>query len=294
MMFLLILFGCLLVKKGVLGTETTKQIANMLTKYITPTILIMAFQQEFELEQLKLLLVTAVAAFLLILSRIMLNFFLFKKEDNVDRYAAIFSNASFVGIPLVMAVLDYEGVFYLTAYLFVTTVVQWTYGIYTISGDKNLITVKHAFGNPATLGAGFGLILYLLQIELPFIVSETFLSLNSLNTPLAMILLGSYVARSPLLELFTSTTAYKAVFTRLILYPLTGTLILWLLPIDNYLVLMVLSITSSAPSAVNVALFSQIYGRNYEYGAKLVILTTLFSVITMPLLLTLADRLFAS
>lgn len=73
MMFLLILFGYLLAKKEILNASGTQQIANMLTIYITPTILIMSFQQEYEREQLKGLFITMGVGFLLIASRILVN-----------------------------------------------------------------------------------------------------------------------------------------------------------------------------------------------------------------------------
>ncbi|MEG0289131.1 MAG: AEC family transporter [Carnobacterium sp.] len=291
-MFLLILFGYLLVKKEVLDTSVTKQIASMLTTYITPTILIMSFQQDYEWEQLKGLFITMGTGFLLIGSRIAVNRFVLKKEERIDRYAAIFSNSAFVGIPLVMAVLGYEGVFYMTAYMTATTLSQWTYGIYTLSGDRNLITPRKAIFNPATIGAIIGLTLYVLQIKLPFVVSEALYTIGNLNTPLAMVLLGSYVARSKLLEVFTSLKAYWVSLLRLVILPIVGLGILWLLPIDDYLILMVLSIASCAPIAVNTALFSQIYGGDYEYGARLVILSTSLSIITMPLILMLSDFVF--
>lgn len=292
MMFLLILFGYLLAKKEILNASGTQQIANMLTIYITPTILIMSFQQEYEREQLKGLFITMGVGFLLIASRILVNQVALKKEARIDHYAAVFSNSAFMGIPLVMAVLGYEGVFYMTAYMTATTLSQWTYGIYTLSGDRNLITPRRAFFNPATTGALIGLLLYVLQIRLPFILSEALYTIGNLNTPLAMILLGSYVASSKLRAVFLSYKAYWVSLLRLVILPVIGLGILWLLPIDDYLILMVLSIASCAPIAVNTALFSQIYGGDYEYGARLVILSTLLSIITMPLILILSAFIF--
>lgn len=103
-------------------------------------------------------------------------------------------------------------VFFVSAYSAVTNILQRTYGIYIISGDKSLITPKRALLNPATLGALTGLIFYLLQIQLPTLLSDSLFTIADLNTPLAMILLGSYVAESKLLNLFNHPRAYWTTF----------------------------------------------------------------------------------
>ncbi|AEB30448.1 L-malate uniport protein [Carnobacterium sp. 17-4] len=292
-MFVLIFFGYILVKKNVLNVSGTKQIANMLANFITPVLLFMSFQQSYDSTQFKWFLATIAITILLMAMRILVNYFFLRKASRTDRYATTFTNAGFIGIPLVLAVLGYEGVFFVSAYSAVTNILQRTYGIYIISGDNSLITPKHALLNPATLGSLTGLIFYLLQIQLPTILSDSLFTIADLNTPLAMILLGSYVAQSKLMDVFTHPRAYWTTFLSLILSPLISIFVLWLLPLDNYLVFFVLAIATSAPIAVNTALFSQLYGGDYEYGARLVVLSTLLSIISMPMVLQIAEFAFS-
>ena len=292
-MFVLIFFGYILVKKNVLNISETKQFANMLANFITPILLFMSFQQSYEANQFKWFLATIVITILLIAVRILVNYFFLRNASRTDRYATTFTNAGFIGIPLVLAVLGYEGVFFVSAFITVTNIVQRTYGLYLISGDKSLITPRNSFLNPASLGSLLGLIVYLLQIQLPTILSDSLYTIANLNTPLAMILLGSYVAQSKLMDVFTHPRAYWTTFLSLILSPLISIFVLWLLPLDNYLVFFVLAIASSAPIAVNTALFSQLYGGDYEYGARLVVLSTLLSIISMPMVLQIAEFAFS-
>ncbi|AGY82167.1 AEC family transporter [Carnobacterium inhibens] len=292
-MFVLIFFGYILVKRNVLNPSGTKQIANMLANFITPVLLFMSFQQPYQSTQFKWFLATVGIAILLMAARIIVNYFFLRNASRTDRYATTFTNAGFIGIPLVQAVLGFEGVFFVSAYSTVTNILQRTYGIYIISGDKSLITPRNSFLNPASLGSLVGLIFYLLQIELPTIMSDSLYTISDLNTPLAMILLGSYVAESKLADVFTHRRAYWTTFLALILSPLISIAILWLLPLDNYLVFFVLAIATSAPIAVNTALFSQLYGGDYEYGARLVVLSTLLSLISMPLVLSIAEFAFS-
>mgnify|MGYP003307219990 FL=1 len=292
-MFVLIFFGYILVKKNVLNVSGTKQIANMLANFIIPVLLFMSFQQSYDSTQFKWFLATIAITILLMAVRILVNYFFLRNASRTDRYATTFTNAGFIGIPLVLAVLGYEGVFFVSAYSAVTNILQRTYGIYIISGDNSLITPKRALLNPATLGSLTGLIFYLLQIQLPTILSDSLFTIADLNTPLAMILLGSYVAQSKLMDVFTHPRAYWTTFLSLILSPLISIFVLWLLPLDNYLVFFVLAIATAAPIAVNTALFSQLYGGDYEYGARLVVLSTLLSIISMPMVLQIAEFAFS-
>lgn len=291
-MFILILFGYILIKGNVLNSSGTKQIAKMLANFITPVLLFMSFQRAYHSSQFKWFLATVGITILLMAVRILVNYFFLRNASRTDRYATTFTNAGFIGIPLVLAVLGYEGVFFVSAYSAVTNILQRTYGIYIISGDKSLITPQRALLNPATLGALTGLLFYLLQIQLPTLLSDSLFTIADLNTPLAMILLGSYVAESKLLDLFNHPRAYWTTFLALILSPIISISLLWLLPLDNYLVFFVLAIATAAPIAVNTALFSQLYGGDYEYGARLVVLSTLLSIISMPLMLRFADFVF--
>lgn len=292
-MFVLIFFGYILVKGNVLNTTGTKQLANMLANFITPVLLFMSFQQVYNSTQFKWFLATIGIAVLLMAVRILVNYFFLRNATQTDYYATTFTNAGFIGIPLVLAVLGYEGVFFVSAYSIVTNILQRTYGIYILSGEKSLLSPRNALLNPATLGSIIGLIFYLLQIQLPTILSDPLFTIADLNTPLAMILLGSYVAESNLMDVFTHRRAYWTTFLSLILSPLISIVLLWLLPLDNYLVFFTLAIASSAPIAVNTALFSQLYGGDYEYGTRLVVLSTLLSLISMPFVLSIADFVFS-
>ncbi|UDE94960.1 AEC family transporter [Carnobacterium viridans] len=144
-MFVLIFFGYILVKKNVLNISGTKQFANMLANFITPILLFMSFQQSYEANQFKWFLATIVITILLIAVRILVNYFFLRNASRTDRYATTFTNAGFIGIPLVLAVLGYEGVFFVSAFITVTNIVQRTYGLYLISGDKSLITPRNSF-----------------------------------------------------------------------------------------------------------------------------------------------------
>lgn len=135
-MFIVVLFGFILAKKGILSEKSQQEIAHMLTKFIVPLTLILAFQQPFDQQQLKGLAWAFIGAVLIFLTRILWAHFGFRDAGKIDRYASIFSNSVFVGIPIIFPILGYEGILYLSMYLIVSGTLQYTYGIWSLSEGK--------------------------------------------------------------------------------------------------------------------------------------------------------------
>lgn len=127
---------------------------------------------------------------------------------------------------------------------------------------------------------------------MPEIVFNGLDTIAGLSSPLGIILLGGYLARSHFKEVFFSWRNYWVISHRLIITPVLGFIILWLLPIDDPTILLTLAIVNCTPTAVNTAVFSQIYGGDYAYGARLVILSSIFSMLTVPILIATAMNIF--
>lgn len=267
----------------------SQQIANMTTRFVIPIVLMMSFQQEYNSKHLSLLTFALVGSFLIMITRILMVSFLLKSGTKTDQFAVIFSNTALVGIPIVLPLLGYEGIFYLSMYIVASGIFQFTYGIWLLSEGKQTVTLRQALANPATIGAFAGLVLYLLRINLPSVIYNGFDKIADISSPLGMILLGGYLARTNLKDIFLVKKNYWTVLVRLILTPLVGLIMIWLLPIQDESVLLVLSIANCTPTAVNTAMFSQIYGGDYEYGARLIVLASILAMISMPIMITLSN-----
>jgi len=291
-MFIVVIFGFFLARKNILKPNTQQEIAEMLTKYVIPLTLVLSFQQPFNPDQLIGIGLAFVGALGIFATRILWAHFGFRGADKIDRYASVFSNSVFAGIPIIFPILGYEGILYLSMYLIVSGTLQYTYGIWSLSDGREKITLRSALTNPGILGTGTGLILYLFQIELPTVVFNSLDTIAGLSSPLGMMLLGGYLARSHFKEVFFTWRNYWVVSHRLLFTPILGFIVLWLLPINDPTILLTLAIVNCIPTAVNTAVFSQIYGGDYEYGARIVILSSILSMVTMPLLIGTANLLF--
>lgn len=290
-MFFIMMFGFVLVKIDFLNMGGSQQLANIVTKFVIPIVLMLSFQQDFDTNQLQLLFSSLIGALAITLSRIFIAHTLLRNRSKIDKYAIVFSNTAFMGIPIILPILGYEGIFFLSMYIVSSSIFQFTYGIWMLSEGKQPITIKSILTNPASIGALVGFGLYISRIPLPEVLYNSLDTIGGLSSPLGMILLGGYLARSKMKEIFLVKSNYWIAAVRLVISPLAAILLLWLLPISNPSVLLVLAIANCTPTAVNTALFSQLYGGDYEYGARIIILASFFSIITMPLMISLATLL---
>lgn len=289
LMYVLMAIGFIVYRKKLINEEGTKQLSNLLVWVINPLIMLTRYQMEFSLIKLENLGITFLVSLGAMLIGFLIGKIIFKKEQRIDKFAVGFANAGFIGIPLVTSIMGIEQVFFLSAYLVCFNILSYTYGIYMVSRNKNLVTLKSVALNPGILAVVFGLLIFISPIKLPKIIYDAFNLVGNTNTPIAMILLGSYMAKSKLITLFNNKQAYFVAFVKLILIPFVILILFKFLPPYLNDIKKVVLIAMCTPVGLTVPMFSQMYGGDYEYGAKLVGLSTLLSLATIPMILYLAN-----
>ncbi len=289
--FLLILVGAVMKKKQMVTQTGIDQFTNLLLKVVTPCVLINAYQKELEVKLVRGLLVAVVFSLITNGVAILLSHLLFRKEPSkryrINIFCSVYSNCGFMAIPLLSAALGSDGVFYGSAYLAVFSILYWTHGVYVYTaGDKNEISLKKAIFNPGVVGTTISLILFFAQIQLPSIVLEPIKHLANLNTPLSMIVLGFYLANLNIKRVIKSGGMYVVCAVRLVLIPLISIGIAKLLPMDQTVAQAVM-ISTACPSAAVSALFAKKYHLDADYASEIVSVSTLLSIITIPLIILL-------
>ena len=288
-MYILMFIGFIVYRKKITDEKGSRQMANLLVWVINPLVMLMSYQMEFSMEKLKQLGISFALSLVSMIIGIIIAEIIFKDNGNIDKLAVSFANGGFIGIPLVTNILGAENVFFLSAYFVCFWVLNYTYGIYRISEDKSLVSLKKILGNPGIIAIIVGFLIFISPVKLPKIVYDAFNFIGNTNTPIAMIVLGTYIAESGLTTLFTNKRTYFICFIKLIVIPLIMVGIYKLLPSSLNDIKKVLLIAMSAPVAVTVSMFSQIYGKDYKYAAQLVGLSTLLSLVTIPLIMHIAD-----
>lgn len=288
-MFLYLLIGYFLFRKKLVSTQGSADIGRMLLYVVMPVAIIKSYLVDFSMEKLEGLAVSFVLAILSLLLAIFVARLFFKKESGIERFGVAFSNAGFIGIPLVQMTLGEEAVFYVASFVALLNILQWTYGVLVITGDKSAVSFAKIRTNPIVLSFLAGILLFFLPVSLPAAVTGVISTIAAMNGPLAMIVLGVYLAQISLKSLFTDKQVYLASAVRLLVIPALTIVLMMLFPDKYLMVKLTILIAASAPVGSNVAIFAQIYDKDYTQAVKEVCMSTLFCIITLPIMLGIAN-----
>ena len=274
-----------------------KLLSKMLLYFINPCLIINSFNREFDPSKLKELSFLIIVSFILHIFMIGLAIlFTLKKTDIniIDRLSTVFTNCGFIGIPLIRGVFGDQGVFYLMGYLIVFNILLWTWGLYQMSSTIN---VKKIITNPNIIAVFLGLIIFCLPFELPQMIAKPISMIGDMNTPMAMILIGIMFSNFKMEKTYVGKLL-KITFVRLILVSFANLFILILInkifgqSLDNCkTMLFVAYISSMCPVATSVPSVTCIYDKDTSYASLVVSVTSLFSMLTIPAFVALAEIL---
>lgn len=291
-MLFYLLIGYFLFRKKLVGKQGSGDIGRMLLYIIMPMAIVNSYLSDFSLEKLEGLIVSFIMALLSLLLAVVVSRIFFKKEEGIERFGSAFSNAGFIGIPLVQMPLGTEAVFYVSSFVALLNIFQWTYGVLVMTGNRSSVSVGKIRTNPIVLSFLAGIILFLLPVKLPDAPLQVIETLASMNGPLAMIVLGTYLAQIPLKSVYKERIVYKCTFVRLVVIPFLTMALLLLFPKEYTTIKLAVLIAASAPVGSNVAIFAQLYQQNYTTAVKEVCMSTLFSIATMPAVLGIANYIW--
>ena len=288
-LFILIGVGFVCNKTKILTSSSLKEMTNLVLYIVTPCVIINSYQREFDKNMLRGLLITLAAALLSFAINILLTHLLVKDKDKrrekTLRFGAVFSNCGYMSLPLQEAMLGEIGVFYGATYIAVFQIMLWTYGVILMSGSIKSISLKKIIINPGVLSTALGIVLYVFSISIPFTVLEPIKYLGSLNTPVPMVIVGYYLAQASLR--LKGVSAYVSLVLRLIASPLIMIAILLCLGISGDIAI-ACTIAASAPVAAATTMFSEKFDGDTTLSATFVSITTILSIITMPLVVAVA------
>jgi len=291
--FILICIGYFLTKKDILTSVGAKQITDIVIYFVTPAVIIKAFaggEVIYSAENVaRLLMATGAAIFVHLIAFLVGIAFFGNKKDAYNKIytaAVLCSNCGFMSLPLTQAVLGDQGVFIVTVFVGVFNVVAWSLGLSLVSGQK--VDIKKTFINPGFIPVVIGIVMFLCRVDLSgvTVVIEPLRHLSALNTPLPMIVIGYYLAKAGIKIRKGDGKMILAMALRLVLVPLICMFVLRAVGIagDD---LTACVIPASAPVAALVMMMAAKYSDNAEQASRLVSMSHLLSVITMPVLLTL-------
>lgn len=286
--------GYLLMKKKLVKPDSISTLATLLLYVCSPFQTIYAMQQiEYSPYMLRYLAITLALGFVL-MGGVMAILYLFtaRRQSEVPWRicvtAAAMGNCGFMGIPLLEALLpDYpQAVGFASMFFVAYNVLMWTMVSFIITRDKKYISVKKIFLNPSVIAMGISLVLFFARIRLTEQVGDVISLLSKMCTPLCMLILGMRLALVPIKPMFTSAVQYAAIGLKLIVFPLVALAILSVLPVEHEF-RVAIYILACAPVGNMVLSFAELLGEGQDSAANVVLLSTLLSMISIPVMLLL-------
>lgn len=285
-LFLLIFAGFACVKTGAVKIEAKKAFSDLLIYLIVPAMVINSYLTEFDPKVLQNLLRSFALSTVLLLLGLVITFLLtlrIGKEKNTPilRFACIFSNAAYMGFPLIQALFGAEGLLYASAYVTVFNILMWTVGYAMVSGKVRPGEVLHSILTTPVLWSVL-LGLTLCQVDVPELIRQPLQLVGSMNTPLSMIITGMLIAGSKPEKLLGSREIYRIILIRMLLIPLASFLLFRLLGVQGMVAEVVL-LLEACPCAAITSVFAVQFGYDEDLAAGSVVITTFISIVVLPL-----------
>lgn len=295
-----------ILRKMGLANDTFAKILSVVTLYIAQTgMLIHGFVFEYDSKVLSGVCIVFLLACAVHLITYIATFFLFKKTpaeiQKVLRFGIVFSNAGYMGLPVINDVLGPEYAIYVTSYIVAFNIFGFTLGRLIYTGDKKYISVRKAIVNPAVVSILIGLVIYVTGLGgviqdclgepgiingFVEVIYKVLTALKNMVGPLSMMVIGACLADTEFRGIWRDKHIYAFCFLRLFVVPFGVWLILrpfYGLGFIGETVYSIVLILSSTPAATLTTIFAELYDGNSAYAGKLVALSTLLSVFTMPI-----------
>lgn len=290
MIFLLIIPGIIFRKKDIISAAQSDGISSLAVNITWPCLVVDAMQMDFSAAVLKdsgymmaaaMVVFAMTAVVTLVLSKLL-------RLDNSKRYITafmlLFGNTGFIGIPVIRALYGTEAVFFAAILEMVNDVVIFTIGMMLIqmSAGAKLRFEPKLFLNPGLIGVIVGLLLFLLDIRLPEVIGGAVEMVGDATTPLTMFLIGYQLVGLKAKEILKDASIYVISFTKLLIVPVLALIVLRVAVGDFSLLEKVLIMSFAMPAGSVSVIFSQQYRGETAFATKTVLLSTLFSIVTIP------------
>lgn len=282
--------GFLLGKLKWISAGTNKQVVNLLLMVFMPAALFSAFPSEYSDESLQMFLAGlaggAVVMFaLLVVAKVVFNKLWYKGEIGYQsQFAFIFNNATFLGYPIVAHTFGEAGIIPYCGFIVAFNVALFSYGVWLFERKVSWRLVRGTLVNPNIIAVVLGMVVFLLGVRVPGAVGEAVDFVGSATVPLSLICIGFMLAEARLRELLKKWRLLATAVIQLTVGPtVTYFLLSWMgFPVE---VVTICTLIQALPTATSLGLFAAKYGGDVEGASELVTVSTLLSVVSLPVMI---------
>lgn len=285
-LFLFIAAGIYANKKGIITKGNRKKFTDIIIEIILPCNIVNSFLIKWSASILKNCATVLLISFVTQMLYVLLSKVLFKREDKdrqaVLRYGIICSNAGFLGNPIAESVFGSQGLLFASVALIPLRFAMWSSGLKLFTETDGKSTAKKLLTHPCIIAVAMGFVLMLTQVKLPVFFLKALTGIGGCNTAISMIVIGSILAEIRVKEILNRKLFYFSAI-RLIGIPLAVFGILELFHGDS-LVTGVIVLLSAMPAGSTTVMLAEKYGGNAGFASSCVFLSTVLSLVTLPLI----------
>lgn len=290
-LFIVMFLGYLLYKIKLVNDDFSNGLTKLIINVTMPCLLVSSVMETSERQPLSNVLLILLVAFILYFIIFPLVGIIIAKmlrvknnQEGMYMFMTTFSNIGFMGFPIISAVAGPVGLFYATLYNMVFNLGIFTIGIWLVSyGKKNGVKFSpKKLLSPGFIGACFALMVYFLDLKLPVFINTAIDLVGDITSPAAMLVTGFTLAKMDVKSVFNDWRVYVWLAIKQLALPL----LLWIpftMLFTNDTVRYVSLILAGMPVANMAVLYATTYGSDEELAARSVFITTLLSLITVPL-----------
>lgn len=295
-LFLMMAVGYLCYKRQILTEEVSKKASAIVVNVANPCMIVSSALTDQQMQRKELLQTLAIVvlmyAFLLIVAQLLPGILHIQKGSR-GAYAAmtVFANIGFMGFPVLAAMYGNGALLYGAVFQIPFNILIYTYGVAVLArkpdacgkAELDRIEMLKKIFNIGVIACIAAMLIYFLRIPIPSFLQAFITNLGNLTAPLSMMIIGASLAQIPLKELFLDKKLLLFSLVKLLLLPAV-----WMLMVNRLAEQEILRgvclVMMATPAGSMTAMLAQQYDGDYETASRGVALTTVLSVVTMPVL----------
>ncbi|MCL2371201.1 AEC family transporter [Candidatus Saccharibacteria bacterium] len=289
---LVVALGFLLGRKKILNDKVNLVFVNLLLSVLMPASLFSAFPQEFDYAVFGNFINGLIAGAVVLSAVIIISRILFNKKFMKDdfrwsaQFAFIFNNATFIGYPLISSTFGTDGLMAFCGFIIIFNIALFSYGIWLFERKLNWKLALKTITNPNILAVLLGSVVFILSLPVPEFLTAAVGSVAGATAPLSLICVGFMLSQANLKKIFKKRKLFITAAAQLTLGPLITFGVLTAIGMTG-VERTVVVVLQALPTATSLALFARRYGGDDKTASELVAISTIISVITLPIVVTL-------
>ncbi len=288
----ILVLGFLLGKLKLISPKTNKDLVNLLLTVFMPASLFLAFPATYDDEKSSLFLSGLVAGFIVMVSLIFVSLLIFNKKfykkekpRSAAQFALIFNNATFLGYPIIASTFGEPGIIPYCGFIIAFNIALFSYGVYLFKHKIDLKLIFSVITNPNIIAVILGVVLFMTGFKIPSFAKDAVQFTGNATTALSIICVGYMLSNAKFLKLLKKWKLILTALIQLILGPLVTWGLLSVLQFPQE-VIVVCTLIQALPTATSLGLFASKYGGDETEASELVTISTLLSIVTMPLMVS--------